>query len=540
MKPNYLIRICLIVCIVLLCTGFAVYSFMRLDAMDERRDFNLYTLIPQDVEAVFETDRVAELIEQIDDMACSRDNHFLYASDLFSCVKKFFRVLMEKEPHGLSREMNKILISFHNPDLKNDQVLYCRLGIDDRKLLESYIGRYAVSGYSSKVFDYKGQVIEIYPLSDGRFLTVWIKRDFLVVSFQKRLIERVIDTWKQKKSLARLDVFRSVSGDRREENKAMVYARWKPSSYLMETGLDKSLWLSFNLKFAEEGVYCAGFVNGDVVADTCCQAFFTSPPLNGFLGDELPSSTFFYKVYALSATKTEMGCLLQQIKSDSVPVTTDSATFDEALAKYFQLEAGSKVLSCFFLSGDSLDKQVRTILSIPMKDVAHAQWELHKLLHAASLGRYPFYKSFTAATGVSGLRLFHLPDHRLTTRLAGCNDGISFTCACFYQGRLLFSSDEQGLIEYIASLEQNDMLEAVPLYGLTTDKLAPTYHSLVTADMGEVLFQSRYCRDLLPSFFLAHADFFRHFQLSIQLCYTEGVVYPNLLLLYTYPDLLVE
>ena len=540
MKPNYLIRVSLIVCIVLLCTGFAVYSFMRLDAMDERRDFNLYTLIPQDVEAVFETDRVTELIEQIDAMACSRDNQFLYVSDLFSCVKKFLRVLIEKEPHGLSWEMNEMLISFHNPDLKNDQVLYCRLGIDDRKLLESYISRSAVSGYSSKTFAYKGQVIDIYPLSDGRFLTVWMQRDFLVVSFQKRLIERVIDTWKQKKSLARLDVFRSVSGDRREENKAVVYARWKPSSYLMETGVEKSHWLSFNLKFAEEGIYCAGLVNDDVATDTCCQAFFCSPPLDSFLGDELPRSTFLYKVYALSATKTEMRCFLQHIEADSVPVTAESVAFDEALAKYFQLEAGNQVLSCFFHSSDSLDRQCRTILSIPMKNAARAQWELHKLLYAAFQGRYPFYKSFTVATGVAGLRLFRLPEHRLTTRLAGCSDGLSFTCACFYKGRLLLSSDEQDLSEYITSLEQNDVLEAVPLYGLATDKLAPTYHSLLMADMGEALFQSKYCRDLLPSFFLAHADFFRHFQLSIQLCYTEGVVYPNLLLLYTYPDLLVE
>lgn len=34
-----------------------------------------------------------------------------------------------------------------------------------------------------------------------------MKRDFLVVSFQKRLVEQVIDAWKQKKTLAQLDTF---------------------------------------------------------------------------------------------------------------------------------------------------------------------------------------------------------------------------------------------------------------------------------------------------------------------------------------------
>ena len=201
MKLNYLIRVSLIVCIVLLCAGFAVYSFVRLDAMDERRNFDLYTLIPQDVEAVFETDCAVELIERIDNMACSRDQHFLYVSELFSCIKKYLRVLMEKEPHGLSWEMNEILISFHKPDVKNDQVLYCRLSTDDRELLGTYIRRYGMSGFSPKTFDYKGQAIDIYPLEDGRFLAVWMKRGFLVVSFQKRLVERVIETWKRKEKL---------------------------------------------------------------------------------------------------------------------------------------------------------------------------------------------------------------------------------------------------------------------------------------------------------------------------------------------------
>ena len=536
MKPTYLIRVCLTVCVVLLCTGFAVFSFMRLGAMDERRGFDLYTLIPQDVEAVFETDRMSELIGRIDEMACSRDNHFLYASDLFSCVKKFLRTLMEKEPHGLSWEMNEMLVSFHNPDLKDNQVLYCRLGMDDRRLLESYIGRYTVSGHSSTTFDYKGQTIGIYPLLDGRFLAVWMKRDFWVVSFQKRLVEQVIDTWKRKKSLARLDAFRAAGESRRGENKAVVHVRWSPSP--MFSGIadeDKPLWLTFNLKFAEEGIYCAGAVNEEGAADTCRPAFLNSPPWKGFSGDELPGSTFFYRVTVLSAEKAEMKHLLRQIKADSVPATTRSMAFDEALAGYFRSEAGSQLLSCSFLSGDSLDGRVCTLLSLSVEDAARAQGELHRLLYTFSQGRYLFYKSFAAATGVPGLRLYRLPHHRLTARLAGYGGGPSWTYACFYRGRLLLSPDEQGLSAYITALERKDVLGAVPFYEAAVEKLAPVYHALVMADMEEVVSHSASCRDLLPAFFLTHADFFRHFRLSIQLCYVEGTVCPNLVLLYTYP-----
>ncbi len=534
MKPTYLIRISLIVCIVLLCTGFAVYSFMRLGAMDERRDFNLYTLIPQDAEAVFETGRVADLIERIDNMACSRDNHFLYASDLFSCAKRFLQVLMEEEPHGLSWDMNEMLISFHNPDLKNGQVLYCRLGEDDRRLLEACITRYTVSGYSSKSVDYKGQTIDIYPLADGRFLAVWMKRDFLAVSFQKRLLEQVIDTWKRKNdSLAGLDVFRAAGADRREEDKAVVYVRWNASSASSGAETGKPLWLTFHLKFAEEGIYCAGVADGDVTADTCRLAFLHSPPLKGFSGNELPASTILYKKYALSPSKTEIECLLRQMKADSVPATARSVAFDEALAEYFQSEAGSRMLSCSFLSGDSTDRRVSTVLSLTMPDVVHAQGELHQLLYTFSQGRYAFYKSFSAATGVPGLRLYRLPAHRLTARLAGYANLPSWTYACFYRGRLLLSPDEQGLSAYITAMEQMDVLGTVPSYEEATEKLAPVYHALVMADMAEVVTHSSCYRDQLPDFFLAHADFFRHFRISIQLCYVEGTVCPNLVFLYT-------
>lgn len=44
---------------------------------------------------------------------------------------------MEEEPHGLRWEMNELVVSFHNPDLQNDQVLYCRMGTGDRTLLET-------------------------------------------------------------------------------------------------------------------------------------------------------------------------------------------------------------------------------------------------------------------------------------------------------------------------------------------------------------------------------------------------------------------
>ena len=41
MKLRLLIQIAVVVSIVLLCTGFGVYSFLRLNSVENRQDFNL-------------------------------------------------------------------------------------------------------------------------------------------------------------------------------------------------------------------------------------------------------------------------------------------------------------------------------------------------------------------------------------------------------------------------------------------------------------------------------------------------------------------
>ena len=201
MKLRLLIPIVVVVSIVLLCTGFGVYSFLRLNSVENRQDFNLYTLVPQDVIAVLETDRMAELVEDINELNCSKDNHFLYVSELFVYLKKYLYTLVEGTPHGLSKQMNKMLISFHEPDTPMNQVLYCSLGSGDYELVESFVEKYCSSAFPSKYFDYKGEEIRIYPMATGRFLVVYFTTDFLAVSFQKTFIVQGIDARRRTKYL---------------------------------------------------------------------------------------------------------------------------------------------------------------------------------------------------------------------------------------------------------------------------------------------------------------------------------------------------
>ena len=210
MKLRLVVKIAVIVSVVSLCTGFAVYSFLRLNAVENSREFNLYSLVPQDAVAVLETHKMAELVKDVNELTCSKNNHYLYVSELFVYLKNHLQTLVDDTPHGLSKQMNKMLISFHEPDNPMNQVLYCSLGSGDYELLEAFVGKYSSKSFPYKLFEYKGEDIRIYPMKNGTFLAVYITSDFLAVSFQKQLLERVIDARRKKKSLMQLPSFAAM------------------------------------------------------------------------------------------------------------------------------------------------------------------------------------------------------------------------------------------------------------------------------------------------------------------------------------------
>ena len=164
MKLRTFVKIAITTSVALLCTGFVVFSFFKLSAAENKEDFELYALVPPTATVVFETDDMCALVQEINELNCSRDNNYLYISKIFSYLKLHLYTLLEDTPHGLSRQMSKMLLSFHEPDNDRNQVLYCALGSGDYELVEKFIKKYCSSTFPSKLFDYKGEEIRIYPL----------------------------------------------------------------------------------------------------------------------------------------------------------------------------------------------------------------------------------------------------------------------------------------------------------------------------------------------------------------------------------------
>ena len=284
MKLRTIVKIAITSSVVLLCSGFALYSFFRLSAAEDQKDFDLYTLVPSSVSAVFATEDVAEFVMEVDELTCSRDHQYLYVSKLFSYLKQSLYALSEDTPHGLSRQMNQMLISFHEPDNERNQVLYCRLGNGDKELVNRFVRKYISSLYPPKTFIYKGEEIIIYPMADGDFLACYLTSDFMALSFQKKLIENVIDAYKSGKSLADDSTFTGIRAPKKSAAAATIYTRMQGMMG----------WTEFDMKMKDDFIYFSGITHD---ADTCF-AFINQlrqqQSVKGFPGEVLPSTAFYF------------------------------------------------------------------------------------------------------------------------------------------------------------------------------------------------------------------------------------------------------
>ncbi len=271
MKLRTFVKIAITTSVALLCTGFVVFSFFKLSAAENKEDFELYALVPPTATVVFETDDMCALVQEINELNCSRDNNYLYISKIFSYLKLHLYTLLEDTPHGLSRQMSKMLLSFHEPDNDRNQVLYCALGSGDYELVEKFIKKYCSSTFPSKLFDYKGEEIRIYPLPGDDFLACYVTSGFLAVSYQKKLIEQVIDARLSGKSLLKDDSFSKIHAAKKSNVAATIYARMESLDMgKMTDGIrshtDIGGWTEFDMKLNGDAIYFSGISHD---TDTC-------------------------------------------------------------------------------------------------------------------------------------------------------------------------------------------------------------------------------------------------------------------------------
>ncbi len=540
MKTRLLIRTAIIVSVVLLCTGFGMYSLFKLSAKDYNREVNLYKLVPHDAIAVLETDRMDKLIDGVSKLQSSKDNHFLYVSDIFVFLKRNLHTLLDATPHGLSRQMNKMLLSFHEPDNPSNQVLYCSLGDGDEAMVEAFIKKYCSAVFPLKIFDYKGEEIKIYTMADGRFLAIYMTSDFLVASLQKHLIEEVIDAHRSKISLADSPSFSRIHFKQSSNVEARVYVRMKA----VEMGKQSpdilhrarlGSWGEFDLKFNDNAIYCSGVTRDSDSTETFVGVLAKQQAVEGFGGEQLPTSTVFFDCWSASNMKALLGYTSKQVRTQygaSGIMVCNSGMMD-----FLKTHTGDRISSLLFYSKDTLDRSLCSITNIPLKCEVQARKDFQSLIDTLPVQKVLQSESdipvrkfrYTA----SGYPCYILPCTSLLADLGGFAQTKAYVYLSFYKGHLLLAPDEKSLLSYIDALEHGENLKTFSdVYNEVIGSLSSEYNFVMMGDMETLLVQPDVYASLIPNFFFRQYDFFRHFIFAVQFVYADGVVYPNIVLRY--------
>lgn len=542
MKLSLSIKIAVVVSVVLLCIGIAVYSFMRLNSVEQQQDFDLYTLVPQDAVAVFETDRVMEMLESVENMDCCKDGHYLQLSELFTCMRTFLNTWVEKSPHALSKQMNKILISFHKPGTSLDEVLYCALGTGDYQRIESFIAQYSSPAFPVKSVEYKGELIHIYPLSNGHFLAAYLTHEFMALSFQKRLLEQVIDARSRKQALAHNRDFRKMRADKQRNVASMLYVRMRSVpmgsvSDSLHCTSNLSEWMEFNLKFTESAIYCSGIsYENDTLSNSFVNTVRRQQNISGYAGGYLPASTLLYESWSMSDKRD----LLSFTASYDYLSAVNSAYMqqrDSEWLDYLEAYADTQIVSCIFRPEVFADAEPCAVVVIPLPDEDKARRKFLSWLQstpreigAPQAPRFnPEYSFYPCS---ANYRKYLLPRNTLFARLTGLGTSTFHSYACFYRGRLLLAADALSLSAYIDAMEKEETLQSVPFYKDITNTLASSCNFLLMADLNGLATVPPAYQLFVPTFFLRHINFFRHFTWALQFTCADGVVYPNATLLY--------
>lgn len=506
------------------------YFYAQLNKKGKAAETNLYALVPEDCIAIAEINDTGRLLAQLDKAEYTEELEELRISLLLKGFKESIETLSNNKAHGLSRQMNRIVISFHNPNTIKDQVLYCQLGNEDEKLIENYIQQNTSQSFPPKTLAYRGKDICIYPISATEFLACYYQPTFIAISFQEKLIEKVIDTHLDKHSVLNDPAFASVTRKAKTHMEATLYINEKNVS-LGKNGkraIPVASWGEFNIKFNQEAIYLSGI---HIEPDSCLS-------LNNMLkkqgtvpnipGKVLPASAYFLLQYAVSDVNS-LFALTNQKPYPPQPAQNPKERADSCLYEFMKNNTGNSIALILFSTSAEAEAQ-ESVMRISLKHEQKARQELAQLLR-----RMPFDGKNHATTFHSGTKSYLLatiPPFLLMENLAITAEKPEHYYACFYDNCLLIAPKATSIPSYIRQINEGNVKEGHPLFDQTYAGLAPESNMLIMGYMDKLTLLPDIYRHVMPRFFFRHKDFFQHFLLILQTTGSGGDIYPTITLDY--------
>ena len=276
MQVRSVIKLGVVLSVVLFCIGIAFYGFARLSMADKENRVDIFEFVPKDCAGILETDNIDNFMHVFSQAAYSSQLDTLHRAGLMNDILSDLSRYSSAAAHGLSYQMNHVVISFHRPHTAMDVVAYFRIGKEGKhQLIEAVKGKHGAD-FVPKKETYRGKKIEIYPLSSTRYLSVYTTDGLVVVSYQKKLIEQVIDAVKDNNSLREDSVFTSIHHTQ-PASFITIYGRTPSVPFLGKESCHS--WSEYDIHLNSEVFYLSGQMKEEQAdcLDRMLQAVHTVP-----------------------------------------------------------------------------------------------------------------------------------------------------------------------------------------------------------------------------------------------------------------------
>lgn len=274
MQIRSVIKLGVVLSVVLFCIGIAFYGFARLSMADKENRVDIFEFVPKDCAGILETDNIDNFMHVFSQAAYSSQLDTLHRAGLMNDILSDLSRYSSAAAHGLSYQMNHVVISFHRPHTAMDVVAYFRIGKEGKhQLIEAVKGKHGAD-FIPKKETYRGKKIEIYPLSSTKYLSVYTTDGLVVVSYQKKLIEQVIDAVKDNNSLREDSVFTSHP---QPASFITIYGRTPSVPFLGKESCHS--WSEYDIHLNSEVFYLSGQMKEEQAdcLDRMLQAVHTVP-----------------------------------------------------------------------------------------------------------------------------------------------------------------------------------------------------------------------------------------------------------------------
>lgn len=501
-------RITLTLVFVLCCVVTGVFFYAQLNLKEKNQKADLFSLVPLHAQAIIETNNINSLFQALEASPFVDEYEQLHFSDLFNFLNHKIDEIAEEKGHGLSVPMSNVLISFHNPGLPEDQVLYGHLGNGDRNLMEDILRELSSTGYTPKEVSYKGEKIIIYPLDNGKFLACFFQQNSYAISFQKKLIEAVIDAATDKASIRHDSLFAKIYRQKKSENATRLYARTRPIAD----------WTQYDLHLQGNAIYLTGLCYRAEGDKDCYYPQLAHARVPLLSADFLPTNTYtFYQmgIPQIQHLVDALACRDSIAGKDTLTEHPLQQAFYRFVEDYTRTE-----LDIIGFRGNDSTEDHRVML-LPLRfelsatrgawqKIARSGWK--RIWHKGQ--SYPIYT----------LPNNRLAKHLLTERAAEADK----LHAILNEQYLILSDREEDLRAYLNKRSYSEVARVAWTDYL--DTLAPEANFTFFADMEDIYLHPNEFKTILPPFFFNHPKFFGDFTITLQFIEANETLNTNITL----------